>query len=228
MTTTSMQHYFSTLPSTTMIWDPWTANIHLNTVNLNMINISSLEFCIWKHPEDHWNETQLHHLVTILSVPIAQFYKHMVSGKELIAPFMTTGKSIDDTVSIWTLFSHTGIYVMVIGLLIPTGLGIFCCYFFWCWPARLACQPLQVGSMWYTIVDDNVEAAPIYRCNSRTTQPIVRPHKNHDLHIEQEPTQTESQHKQQPQSKEFLHLDHWTQSPKFRECDNTHFVCCKT
>ena len=112
---------------------------YLSTLNLNMINISSLEFCIWKHPEDHWNETQLHHLVTILSVPIDQFYKHMVSGKELIAPFMTTDESIDDTASIWTLFSHTGIFVMAIGFLIPAGLGIFCCYFFWCWPARLAC-----------------------------------------------------------------------------------------
>ena len=29
----------------------------------------------------------------------------------------------------------------------PTGLGIFHCYFFWCWPARLVCQPLQSGSM---------------------------------------------------------------------------------
>ena len=26
-------------------------------------------------------------------------------------------------------------------------LGIFCCYFFWIQPARLACQPLQSGSM---------------------------------------------------------------------------------
>ena len=46
--------------------------------------------------------------------------------------------------------------------------------------------------MQYTIVDDNVEAAPIYRCDGKAGQPIVRPHENHDLHIEWEPTQMES------------------------------------
>ena len=50
-------------------------------------------------------------------------------------------------------------------------------------------------------MDDNVEAAPIYRCNCKAAKPIVRPHENHDLHIEQEPTWTESQQKQQIQSR---------------------------
>ena len=45
--------------------------------------------------------------------------------------------------------------------------------------------------MQYTIVDDDVEAAPFYRCNSKAKQP-TRPHNNHDLHMEQEPTQTAS------------------------------------
>ena len=69
------------------------------------------------------------------------------------------------------------------GSLIPAVLGIFCCYFFWDQPARLACQPLQPGTMQYTIVDDDVEAAPIYRCNGKAQQP-TRPHENHDLHME--------------------------------------------
>ena len=65
---------------------------------------------------------------------------------------------------------------MAIGSLIPAGLGIFCCYFFWCEHARLVHQPLQPGSMQYTIVDDNVEAAPFYRCDDETNnlQDLVR------------------------------------------------------
>ena len=77
-----------------------------------------------------------------------------------ILSFQLADESIDDTASTWTLFSHTGIYVMAIGLHIPVGLGIFCCYFFWCWPAMLACQPFWSGSLWHTTVDDDVEAAP--------------------------------------------------------------------
>ena len=50
-------------------------------------------------------------------------------------------------------------------------------------------------------MDDNVEAAPIYRCDGKAGQPIVRPHENHVLCMDQEPTQTESQQKQQIQSK---------------------------
>ena len=38
--------------------------------------------------------------------------------------------------------------------------------------------------MGYTIVDGNVEAAPIYRCNSKAGQPLVRPCENHVLHME--------------------------------------------
>ena len=116
-----------------------TVNISLNTANLNVINISSLEFRIWQHLEDHWNRTLLHHLVNIPLVAIDKAYKHMVNSKGPINPFLSTDESIGETVSVWTLFSHAGVYVTVIGLLIPAGLGIFCCYFFWCQPARLAC-----------------------------------------------------------------------------------------
>ena len=35
--------------------------------------------------------------------------------------------------------------------------------------------------MQYTSVDDDVEAAPIYRCDGKAPQPI-RPHENHGLH----------------------------------------------
>ena len=51
-----------------------------------------------------------------------------------------------DTASLLTLFPHTGIYVITIGLLIPTGIGILCCYFFWCQPATLVHQPLLFSS----------------------------------------------------------------------------------
>ena len=53
--------------------------------------------------------------------------------------------------------------------------------------------------MQYTIVDDDVEAAPIYRCYGKAQQ-HTRPSENHGLHKKQVPTQMESQCKQQAQS----------------------------
>ena len=43
-----------------------------------------------------------------------------------------------------------------------------------------------------TIVDDNEEEAPIYRCDSKAEQPNIRPHEKHVLHMEWELTQMES------------------------------------
>ena len=174
-------------------------NISLNMANLNTIKISSLDFCIWQHLEKHQNESQLQHLASIPSVPVDQLYRHMVNVIQPITPFTSPEESTGDTAIIWTLFPHTGVYVTAIRSFIPAGLGIFCCYFFWCRPARLVCWPLQPGTMQYTIVDDDVEAAPIYRCDGKAPQP-ARSCKNHGLCIEWVPTQMESQYKQQMQS----------------------------
>ena len=51
----------------------------------------------------------------------------------------------------------------------------------------------------FTIVDDDVEVAPIYRCDGKVLQP-TRSHENHSLAIDCLPTQTESQCKQQLKS----------------------------
>ena len=105
-------------------------NISLEVAKLNTINISALDIHIWQHLENIWNETQLQHLASIPSVPVNQLYKHMISGIKPFTPFTSPEESTGDTVSFWTLFSHTGVYIMAIGSLIPAGLGIFCCYFF--------------------------------------------------------------------------------------------------
>ena len=48
-------------------------------------------------------------------------------------------------------------------------------------------------------MEDDVEAAPIYRCNGKVLPP-ARPCENHGLAIEHLPTQMESQCKQQLKS----------------------------
>ena len=65
-------------------------------------------------------------------------------------------------------------------------------------------------------MDDDVEAAPIYRSDSKAGQPVLRPRENHDLHMKWEPTQMESQQKQQAPSKavpKSRSLDTNTQNP---------------
>ena len=92
---------------------------------------------------------QLQHLATMLSIPVHKVYQHLLNSTMPIVPFNTDPS--EDTDSLWSVFTHPGIYVSALGLIIPVGIGLFCCYFFWCRPARLVCQPLQSGYMQYTI-----------------------------------------------------------------------------
>ena len=165
--------------------------------NLQVINITALHFHVWQHLGNNHSVTQLQHLVTIPSIPVHKVYQHLLNSSLHLTPFNM--KPSEDTDSLWNLFTHPGIYVSALGSLIPVGIGLFCCYFFWCQPARLVCQPLQSGNMRYTIVDDNVEVAPIYRCEGKATKP-TRPHENHGLAIACLPTWLESHHKLQSKS----------------------------
>ena len=105
-------------------------NISLNMANLNMLNISALNFHIWQHLGSNRSDMQLQHLTTIPSIPVHRIYQHLLNSTMPLVPFNT--ESSDNTNSIWTLFSHPEIYISAIGSLIPVGIGLFCCYFFWC------------------------------------------------------------------------------------------------
>ena len=65
-------------------------------------------------------------------------------------------------------------------------------------------------------MDDNVEAAPIYRCDGKVL-PTTRPHENHGLAVEHLPTQTESQCKQQWKSLVVPVQGSLEDSPKIQE-----------
>ena len=80
-TTPSLQCYIAQLPSTPHYeGSTLEVNISLDMANLNTINISSLDFCIWQLLGKHQNKSQLQHIASIPSVPVDQLYKHMVNG----------------------------------------------------------------------------------------------------------------------------------------------------
>ena len=106
-------------------------------------------FHIWQHLGSNRSDMQLQHLTTIPSIPVHKIYQHLLNSTMPVMPFNT--ESTGNTNSLWTLFTHPGIYVSAIGLLIPVGIGLFCCYFFWCQPARLVHWPLQPDNMQYTL-----------------------------------------------------------------------------
>ena len=193
--------------------------------NLQLINITMLHFCIWQHLGNNRSDTQLQHLATIPSIPVYKVYQHLLNSTLQLTTFNT--EPSEDTNSLWSLFTHPGIYVSALGSLIPVGIGLFCCYFFWCWPARFMHWPLQPGNTWYTIVDDNVEVAPIYRCDGKAPKP-TRPCKNHGLVIEHLPTCQRVIISYSRRHLQSLLKDHWVNHPKSRGHRNGHNFSRKT
>ena len=105
-------------------------NVSLNMANLCMINISAQHFHIWQHPGSNRSDMQLHHLTTIPSILVHKIYQHLLNSTMSVVPFNTD--SSENANSLWNLFTQPGIYVSAIGSIIPIGIGLFCCYFFWC------------------------------------------------------------------------------------------------
>ena len=97
-----------------------------------MVNISAQDFHIWKHLGNNRSDVQLQYLTTIPSIPVHKIYQYLLNNTLPILPFDMNKESTEHIDSIWTLFSYPGIYVTAIGSLILAGLGLFCCYFFWC------------------------------------------------------------------------------------------------
>ena len=120
-------------------------NVSLDMANLKAVNITALHFCIWQHMGRNNSETKLQYLANIPSIPVHRVYEYLHNSSLHLTPFNI--KPSEDTDTLWNMFTHPAIYISALGLLIPVGIGLFCCCFFWCQPARLACQPLQSGNM---------------------------------------------------------------------------------
>ena len=104
-------------------------SVSLNMANLQAINITALHFHVRQHMGRNHSETELQHLATLPSIPVHKVYQHLLNNSLQLTPF--NKKPSEDTNTLWNLFTHPRIYVSVSSL-IPVGIGLFCCYFFWC------------------------------------------------------------------------------------------------
>ena len=113
--------------------------------NLQAVNITTLHFCIWQHMGSNHSETQLptpcdHTINTStqsLSTPPKQLLMTDTFQYEAIRRYKYSMELVHPPRNICFSF----------GITYTSRIGLFCCYFFWCQPARLAHQPLQSGNM---------------------------------------------------------------------------------
>ena len=164
-------------------------NVSLDTADINAIKISTLDFIIWQHFSRNWTPLHLQKLATIPEVPVAQVYRGMTNS-EPIHSFAI--KDNEDPSLIWTILKYPGTYIGIVSMIFVLCIGVYCLKF-WIWPASP--RPYSPVSSWHVRVVDEVEVAPIYRYGDKAKKPI-RPHRNHELCIEQEAKRPESSCKQ--------------------------------
>ena len=165
-------------------------NVLQDTVNINAINISTSDFRIWQHFNSNWTTSHLQKLTSVPEVPVTQLYKHMINTSESVHSF-TFNKDDEDPSLIWTILTHHGTYIGTIGMIFAVCIDVYYFKRFWFRPATPRHHPYSPVSLLHTTVDDNVEAAPIYRSEGMVEEPR-RPCKNPDLCIEWHATRLES------------------------------------
>ena len=114
----------------------------------------------------------------------------MINTSEPVHLFTFNKDDDEDPSPKWTILMLPGTYI---GLWynFAVCIGVYCFKKFWFKPATPRHWPYSPGSSQHAIVDDNVEAAPIYKSVGMGEEPR-RPHKNLVLCIEQETARLES------------------------------------
>ena len=111
-------------------------NVSLDQANIPAINITALHFHVWQHMGSNNSDLDLQHLAILPSIPVHQIYEHLLNSSQRLTPFNVQPSEDSNTFSI--LFSHPRIYVSALGSVLPVGVILFCCYYFWCQPATPA------------------------------------------------------------------------------------------
>ena len=119
-------------------------NVSLDTVNINAVNISTLDFRIWQHFSRNWTPSHLQKLANIPEVPVTQPYRSMINNIETVHSF--TIKGDEDPSLIWTILKHPGTYIGTICMIFVLCICVYC-FTFSIRPASPRCQPYSPVSL---------------------------------------------------------------------------------
>ena len=166
-------------------------NVSLDTAKIITINMSAPDFRIWQHFNSNWTTPHQQKLANVHEVPVAQLYKHMINMSEPINSFPFNKDDDKDPYLIWAVLLHPGTYIGTIGMIFTVCIDVYCFKGFWYRSSSPRHWPLSPVSLQHAIMNDDVEAASIYKIRGMVEE-SRRLHKNYVLHIEWETTRLES------------------------------------
>ena len=221
-----MQCYIQILSPTSWLWGSHYDDEHIFgyfKYSCN-INISTQNSRIWQHFNGNGTTPYPQKLTNVPDVPITLLYKYMIDTSEPVHSFTFNKDDDKDQFLMWTILMHPGKYIGTIGMIFTVCIGVYCFKRFWFRPDTPRYWPYSPVLLWHAIVDENVEAAPIYRSGGTVEEPR-RLHKNGVLHMKLEHSRVES-HCEQPVLSKWVPITgslapkHWPLKSKSRECNN--------
>ena len=172
----------------------WWWYTSLERANLNSFNVSSPDFCIWQHIGSKWSTTHIKKLVNVQEILLTA----------LILPFEMNSSSEEEGPSLTGKFlTHTGTYMGFLSMIFIASMEIYCLKKFLVWTCLTKGPTLYPSFIitchrgWWC------RGTTLLQKWGKVENP-VRPHKNHDLHMEWETTRLESHCKQLVLSKAVL------------------------
>ena len=105
-------------------------NVSLDTVNVNVINISILNFRKCQHFSSNWTSPHLQKLANVPEVPVTQLYRHVIDTSNPVHLFTTKDGDKDPSL-IWTILTCPRTYIGTIGIIFAVCIGVYCFKRFW-------------------------------------------------------------------------------------------------
>ena len=114
-------------------------NVFLDTTNINVINISTLDLRIWQHFNRNWTQPHLQKLANVPEVPVGQLYRDIINASEPIHSFSIKDNAEDSL--IWAILKHPGTYIGTLIHFFSVCIGVYCFKRFWIRPVTHRHQP---------------------------------------------------------------------------------------
>ena len=200
-----------------------TIHVSLNKANLDAIKISTPDLHIWQHFGNNWTTAHIQELADIPEIPVTHLYKYIIGHSELILSFEINRDTEEGPSLTWKLLTHPGTYIGTISMIFSVCIGVY-------YIKKILVQTCNTKEL--TLLSSLITTCywgwwcrgSTHLQKQRHSWKPIRPHGNHDLHMEWEATRLESCCRWPGLSKAVPSARSLATQPKSRECNKNDWL----
>ena len=103
-----------------------TIHVSLEKANLNSLNVSTPDFCIWQHIGSNWSISHIQKLANVPEIPVTKLYRHLICQSKPILSFeMNRSSKEGGPFLIAKLLTNPGTYMGFLSTIIIASITIY-------------------------------------------------------------------------------------------------------